>query len=33
MPLTMHPLFREYRSETPVADKIWNEFVTIAALC
>lgn len=29
MPLTMHPLFKEYRSETPVAEKIWHEFVTL----
>jgi perosamine synthetase len=29
MPLTMHPLFQKYKSETPVADKIWQEFVTL----
>ena len=29
MPLTMHPLFREYSSRIPVAEKIWKEFVTL----
>ena len=29
MPLTRHPLFQKYCSETPVADKIWKQFVTL----
>ena len=29
MPLTMHPLFYKYKNETPVADRIWKEFVTL----
>lgn len=29
MPLTMHPLFLKYRTETPVAYKIWKELVTL----
>jgi len=29
MPLTLHPLFKKYESDTPVAEKIWREFVTL----
>ena len=29
MPLTLHPLFERYRSPTPVADRIWKQFVTL----
>ncbi|MZQ84128.1 aminotransferase class I/II-fold pyridoxal phosphate-dependent enzyme [Paenibacillus sp. 5J-6] len=29
MPLTMHPLFVPYKAETPVADTLWRELVTL----
>lgn len=29
MPLTMHPLFLKYKSETPTAYRIWRELVTL----
>lgn len=29
MPLTKHPLFAPYADETPVADRIWKELVTL----
>ncbi len=29
MPLHRHPYFRRFKAETPVADKIWQEFVTL----
>lgn len=29
MPLSMHPLFRKYKSKVPVAERVWNEMVTL----
>jgi perosamine synthetase len=29
LPLSMHPLFRKYRSQTPIAERIWQEFATL----
>lgn len=29
MPLTMHPLFMKYQTETPIADSKWRELVTL----
>lgn len=29
MPITLHPYFKPYENNTPIAYKIWNEFVTI----
>lgn len=29
MPLTMHPLFVPYKAETPIADTLWRELVTL----
>lgn len=29
MPLTMHPFFQQFKSDTPVASRIWKEFVTL----
>lgn len=29
MPLTLHPFFKKYANETPIAFKIWEEFVTL----
>lgn len=29
MPLSMHPFFQPYKTHTPVADRIWTEFVTL----
>ena len=29
MPLTLHPLFRPFRSRCDVADRIWNTFLTL----
>jgi len=29
MPLTMHPLFAKYAAETPTAESIWRELVTL----
>lgn len=29
MPLSMHPLFHPFKTPTPVADRIWKEFVTL----
>lgn len=29
MPLTLHPFFRSYENNTPIAYKVWSEFVTI----
>lgn len=29
MPLSMHPFFKEFESNTPIAYSIWNEFVTV----
>lgn len=29
MPLTMHPLFMPYQAETPAADAVWKELVTL----
>ena len=29
MPIPMHPLFRKYRAETPVADRVWQTMITL----
>lgn len=29
MPLTLHPLFRKYKDQTPIANKVWQTMITL----